>query len=76
MTAEKIKNRLDEMASHLTFRYKGKEGGIDPINRTHFDMWYGSTGTIARSLDDVMKTPLFDGKNLDQIAAEIIVIDW
>lgn len=72
MSAEKIKARLDEMASHITFEYNGKACGVDPLSRTHYEMWYGDMGMVAKSLDEVMTTPFYDGKSLEEIAEEII----
>lgn len=76
MTANKIKNRLDELASHLTFSYKGVSCGVDPLSRDHFNMWYGDSDFVADSLERVMNEPFFNGKSLAEIAEKIEIIDW
>jgi hypothetical protein len=68
MTADKIKNRINELASHFLFEYKGKECGVDPINHSNFDN--------AHSIDEVMETPFFEGKALNEICNEIDIVEW
>lgn len=72
MTAKQIKEHLDEMAAHFTFVYKGKMCGVDPLSRTHYEIWYGGADMVATSLDEVMTTPFFDGKSLEEIAEDIV----
>lgn len=72
MIAKEIKDRLDEMASHILFEYKGKNCGVDPLSRTHYEMWYGDADMVAASLDEVMTTPFFGGKSLEEIAEDIV----
>lgn len=76
MNAQQIRGRLDELASHLTFTYKGESCGIDPMNRTHFNMWSGENEMVAKSLDEVMESAFFDGKSLAEIAEQITITDW
>ncbi len=70
-TATEIHNRLLEFATAFTFDYKNKHGGVDPFNDTEFDMWYGDTLITVCSIDEVMNTPIFDGKSLTDIVDEI-----
>lgn len=74
MTIKAIRETVsfDGRASHLTFEYNGMRCGIDPISRDHFEMWYGDTDTVAKSIDEVMTIPLFAGKTLSEISNEII----
>ncbi len=71
MTADKIKNRINELASHFLFKYQGKECGVDPFSRSDFDMWCGEDYMKATSIDEVMEVPFFEGKALQDIANEI-----
>ena len=74
--AEKIKNRIDEMAGAFLFTYNGRNCGVDPISRTHFEMWYGEEDMIAKSIDEVMTAPLFGGKCLNEIASDSTIECW
>lgn len=76
MTAEKIKNRISEIASHFTFDYHNKSCGVDPFSENDFDMWCGDKLASAASIDDVMNKKFFDGKSLNEIADKINIIDW
>lgn len=76
MMDEKIKNRLKELCSHMTFEYNGKDCGVDPISHTEFAIWCGDEDTTAKSIDEVMTTPFFDGKSLSEIADVITIDEW
>ena len=71
MTLNELKEYIGSLTSHVLFDYNGKNCGIDPINRTHFDMWYGDDAVTMHRIDDVFITPFFDGKSLDDIFDEI-----
>lgn len=75
MMVDKIKNRIAEMASHITFDYDGKNCGIDPLARNKIDMWFGDNYMTALSLDEAMETPFFNGKSLIDIANVIKNVD-
>lgn len=66
-----IKQRLSEMCTHILFEYNGKNCGIDPLARNEIDMWYDNSCYTAKSVDDAMNHPLFDGKSLNQVADEV-----
>lgn len=76
MTADKLKARIDELCTHITFEYDGKNCGIDPFSHSHYDMWYGDEEYIANSIDDVMQIKLFGGKSLTEIADILELIDY
>lgn len=76
MTAIKIKNRIDEMAGAFLFTYNGKDCGIDPYNRQHFEMWCGEEAMVAKSIDEVMSTAFFDKKCLNDIVSDITIDCW
>lgn len=71
MKPEAMRKQIDSLISHILFDYKGKPCGIDPINRQHIDIWYGDEEYSAKSVDDVMTFPLFDGKSLNEICGNI-----
>lgn len=80
ITAKAIKERIAEMCTHFTFEYKGIDCGIDPLcnpdKNIKFDMWFGDETYGAKTIDEVMNTPLFDGKCLNDIAEDIDIIDF
>lgn len=71
MKPDAMKNQIDSLVSHILFDYSGKPCGIDPINRKHIDMWYGDDDYCAKSIDDAMAFPLFNGKSLSEICENI-----
>lgn len=76
MTAERIKSRINELCTHMTFEYNGKNCGVDPISHSHFEMWCGENSEVVHSINDVMNICLFDGKSLNTIAGDIKIIDF
>ena len=76
MKADVLKEQIDSLVSFVGFDYLGVSCGIDPINHSHFEMWYGKAYLEAKSIDEVMTTPLFDGKSLEEIADDIVITDW
>ena len=71
MTAKDLRDRINSICTHVLFDYKGKECGVDPFNENSFDMWYGDTFMEAHSIDEVMKTPFFGGKALEDIVDQL-----
>lgn len=71
MTAKELRDRIDSICSHILFDYKGKECGVDPFNAKHFDMWYGGKFMEAHSIEEVMESPFFDGKALEDIIDQL-----
>ena len=71
MKSNEIKIRITSLCSHLTFDFEGKSCGVDPLATDQFDMWCGDDTMTAKSADEVMNTPFFDGKCLKEIADEI-----
>lgn len=76
MTPDKIKNRLLEFCTLIGFDYKGKRGGVDPFNPHEFDIFYGDEMLTVSSIEEVMTTPLFDGKSLNDIYNDIEIDEW
>lgn len=75
MTVAQLKNDLKNLIHYATFEYKGKRCGVDPVSKKHFDMWYGENDYAAKSIDEVMSHPLFDGKTLPEIFDDIIDLE-
>lgn len=71
MTAIELRDRIKSLCTHVLFDYNGKECGVDPFNAKHFDMWYGDTFMEAHGIDEVMKTPFFGGKALEDIVDQL-----
>ena len=67
MTAKDLRDRIESLCTHVLFEYNEKECGVDPFNAKHFDVWCGDDFMEAHSIDEVMKTPFFDGKALEDI---------
>ena len=71
MRADEIRSYVASLCSHLTFDFEGKSCGVDPLAADQFDMWCGDDAMTAKSADEVMNTPFFDGKCLKEIADKI-----
>ncbi len=67
MTAEDIREHLENLIGAITFEYNGKNCGIDPLSLNKFVMWYGDDETVAESVDEVMSIDFFDGNCLEEI---------
>ena len=71
MKIEHLREEIESLASHILFEYKGMPCGIDPISMEHIDIWCGEDAVTATSVDEAMSYFLFNGKCLNDIAAEI-----
>jgi hypothetical protein len=76
MKLEKLENRIMSLAGVVEFDYKGTHCGIDPINHSHYDMWYGDDFVTAKSIDEVMTITLFDKQALKDIYKNIENLDY
>jgi hypothetical protein len=76
MSIDDFMERVESLVSYIGFEYKDIVCGIDPLSRSHFDMWYGDEYYKAESIDDVMNYPLFDGKPLTEIFEEITDLEY
>ena len=75
MTAKEMRDRVDSLATHILFDYNGRNCGVDPFSRNNIDMWYGQEFMNAKSIDEVMTTPFFDGNALQDIMDDIANIE-
>lgn len=71
MRAADIRARIESLSSHVLFDHNGKNCGIDPFAHDYFDMWCGEDTMTAKSIDEVMQTPFFNGKALQDIVDKI-----
>ena len=77
MTANKIKDRINEICTLFGFEYNGIICGVDPLSPVKFNMWYGEDNIhVAHNIDEVMNVKLFNGKSLNEIYNDIDIIDW
>lgn len=75
MSIKDIRKRIESLCSHVTFDFGGKACGIDPLASDQFDMWCGEDTMTAKSIEEVMTVPFFDGRSLEEIADRIENID-
>lgn len=75
MTAIELKKRISELVTHVTFEYRGKQCGVDPLSATDIEMWYGDEEVTAKSIDEVMSVSFFDEKSLNDIADKLEMIN-
>ena len=76
MNLEEIRNAIYSLVSFFGFNYNQKNCGVDPISHTQYEMWYGEEKTYtAKSIDDVLSVPLFNGKSINEIYNEIEITD-
>lgn len=71
MRTADMRARIESLSSHVLFDYNGKHCGIDPFAHDHFDMWCGEDTMTAKSIDEVMQVPFFNGKALQDIMDKI-----
>lgn len=74
--AEQIRERLLEFCTLMSFRYKGVYCDIDPFNPHLFHVMCGDNERDVHSIEEVMRSPLFDGACLQDIADEIEILEW
>lgn len=73
--------RLDELKQALTvefcdieFSFHGKNCGVEPIvenSRATYNVWCDNRLETFKSADEVLNSPMFDGKSLREIAEDI-----
>lgn len=76
MSITKLKDYLENLTSHVLFEYNGQSCGVDPLSTNKFEMWYGSNGMTASSIDEVMTTKFFNGKSLTDIWDDITELEY
>lgn len=76
MTAAKVASRIAQCVTLFAFTYAGKTGDVDPFNKDLFTLTYDGDSMDVYSIDEVMKTPFFNGKSLSEIADKIKITEW
>ena len=71
-----LKKRIESLTGVIEFDYNGTPCGIDPINHSHYDMWYGDVSITAKSIDEVMTMNLFGKQALKDIYKDIKNLDY
>ncbi len=76
MKLKQFKNHLEHLTGAILFDYRGHSCGVDPISKNHYDVWCGDDVEIAKSIDDVLKIDIFEGKPLIDIFDECVDFDY
>ncbi len=80
MTANKIRNRIAECCTLFGFIYNQAECHVDPYykgsNSYEYLLFCNGDEMTVHSLDEVMNTPFFNGRCLNDIADAIEITDW
>lgn len=75
MTANQIKQTIQECATLFEFEYQGKYGNVDPYfhgnNTFSFLLYFNEQEKTVYSIDEVMNTPFIDGKSLNEVAESL-----
>ena len=75
MKVTDLMQRINSLCTHITFKFNGKSCGVDPFSHNNFEMWCGDMVMTAKSIDEVMNTPFFDGRPLTDIMDEVEDLD-
>ena len=59
MTAEKLAEQINSLVGLISFEYKGKGCGIDPITHSKIDIWYGDNGETVDSVEKALQIRIF-----------------
>jgi len=76
MSVKELNEIILSNFSHVLFTYNGKDCGIDPFSIDDFDVWCGDDMIKVNSIDKISTVPIFDGKPLNEVIAEITDIDY
>ena len=76
MKKEDIKNRINEFCTLFGFEYNGKNGDVDHFSENEFNLTFDGETITVHSIAEVMETPFFDGKCLNDICDEINIAEW
>ncbi len=77
MTANQIKNTIQECATLFEFEYQGLDGNVDPYfhedGSFSFLLYFNGAETTVYNIDDVMNTKFIHGKSLNEIAESLTI---
>lgn len=76
MTAEKIRQMILSITQDVIFMYQGKDYCINPHSKNYFTLGYDNDKgaddvKTYTNIKDLMTDPIYDGKCLQDIAAEV-----
>jgi hypothetical protein len=75
MTANQIKDTIQECATLFEFEYQGFYGNVDPYfhedGSFSFLLYFNGEETTVYNIDDVMNTTFINGKCLNEIAESL-----
>lgn len=72
-----IKQTIVVNGTLFGFKYRGKEGNIDPFysgNDTYL-LFFDGQETVVDSLGKVFITPFIDGKTITEVSGELIITE-
>lgn len=67
MTISEFKKHMSFLVGCVNFEYNGRDCGIDPLNHTEYDIWYGDDCITVKSIDELLEAKFFDGKTIVDI---------
>ena len=73
---EKVRERLLQHATLMSFYYKGIRCNVDPFSDDDYCIVCDGEFKDVRSIDEVMKTPFFLGERLEDIADKVDFDEW
>lgn len=74
MKANELYDFIDSLTSDIDFEYDGKHGAICPFSRTDISLSYDDEAHDHTSIADVMNDKIFNGKCLNEISEQIVLM--
>lgn len=76
MTISQFKKHMESLVGCVNFDYNGISCGVDPVSWGTYDVWCGDNSTTVTSVNDVLNTPVFNGKSLIDIWDDLVEFDY
>jgi hypothetical protein len=73
MNPKDLKSLILGLAQDISFEYRGVPGSICPF-KDEINIAYGDSYKDYTNIDDVMSDPFWDGKALNEIAHELVML--
>lgn len=74
MKPDKLTEMINSLADDIDFEYDGKHGAICPFSRTDISLSYDDQAHDHTSIADVMNDKIFNGKCLNEISEQIVLM--